>query len=180
MIREKNTVIPHYPSGGKKMIKVVYPGTFDPPHLGHLDIVKRASAIFDRVVVAVAKNPRKTLLFSMEERVDMFQHMVEDMADRVDVVGFDGLLVDFMKREGIRVIVRGVRLFTDFEYELQIALNNYKLAGVETVFMMPSQDYIHISSTIVRDIASYCGCLKDLVHPYVEERLRARFNCPRA
>ena len=159
------------------MRKVVYPGTFDPPHLGHLDIVKRASRLFDGVVVAVAKNPRRNLLFDMEERISMFREMVKDMK-MVDVKGFDGLLVDFMKSEGISVIVRGVRLFTDFEYELQIALNNYKLAKVETIFMMPSQDYIHISSTIVRDIASYCGCLKGLVHPYVEEKLKQKFQCP--
>ncbi len=158
------------------MKRAVYPGTFDPPHLGHLDIVKRAVRIFDRLVIAVARNPRKNLLFSMEERVDMFSKMVEDI-EAVEVRGFDGLLVDFMKKENLEVIVRGVRLFTDFEYELQIALNNYKLAKVETVFMMPSQDYIHISSTIVRDIASYCGCLKGLVHPYVEERLREKFGC---
>ncbi|MEJ5339449.1 MAG: pantetheine-phosphate adenylyltransferase [Aquificaceae bacterium] len=158
------------------MKRAVYPGTFDPPHLGHLDIVKRAVRIFDYLVVAVARNPRKNLLFSMEERMDMFSKMVEGIKG-VEVKGFDGLLVDFMKQEGIEVIVRGVRLFTDFEYELQIALNNYKLAKVETVFMMPSQDYIHISSTIVRDIASYCGCVKGLVHPYVEEKLRERFGC---
>jgi len=159
------------------MTKVVYPGTFDPPHLGHLDIVKRSAEIFDKVIVAVAKNPRRNLLFSMEERVDMFKNMVEELKDKVEVKGFEGLLVDFMQREGIRLIVRGVRLFTDFEYELQIALNNYKLAKVETVFMMPSQDYIHISSTIVRDIASYCGNLKGLVHPYVEQKLREKFSC---
>lgn len=158
------------------MKKAVYPGTFDPPHLGHLDIVKRALNIFDHLVVAVARNPRKNLLFTMEERVDMFSRMVEDLQG-VEVRGFDGLLVDFMKKEGIQTIVRGVRLFTDFEYELQIALNNYKLAKVETIFMMPSQDLIHISSTIVRDIASYCGCLKGLVHPYVEEKLREKFCC---
>ncbi len=158
------------------MKRAVYPGTFDPPHLGHLDIVSRASKVFDHVVVAVAKSPRKHLLFSMEERVDMFEKMVEGI-ENVEVKGFEGLLVDFMKKEGIKVIVRGVRLFTDFEYELQIALNNYKLAKVETVFMMPSQDYIHISSTIVRDIASYCGNLKGLVHPYVEERLKEKFGC---
>ncbi len=158
------------------MKRAVYPGTFDPPHLGHLDIVNRAVKIFDRLVVAVARNPRKNLLFSVEDRVDMFSKMVEDI-QAVEVRRFDGLLVDFMKRENLEVIVRGVRLFTDFEYELQIALNNYKLAKVETVFMMPSQDYIHISSTIVRDIASYCGCLKGLVHPYVEERLREKFGC---
>ncbi|RMH07505.1 MAG: pantetheine-phosphate adenylyltransferase [Aquificota bacterium] len=158
------------------MKRAVYPGTFDPPHLGHLDIVSRASKLFGHVVVAVAKSPRKHLLFSMEERVDMFEKMVEGI-ENVEVKGFEGLLVDFMKKEGIKVIVRGVRLFTDFEYELQIALNNYKLAKVETVFMMPSQDYIHISSTIVRDIASYCGNLKGLVHPYVEERLKEKFGC---
>lgn len=158
------------------MKKAVYPGTFDPPHLGHLDIVNRALKLFDHVVVAVAKNPRKSLLFNVEERVDMFTQMVKDIK-KVEVKGFDGLLVDFMKKERLEVIVRGVRLFTDFEYELQIALNNYKLAKVETVFLMPSQDYIHISSTIVRDIASYCGCLKGLVHPYVEKKLKERFGC---
>lgn len=158
------------------MRKAVYPGTFDPPHLGHMDIVKRALKLFDHVVIAVAKSPRKSLLFDVEERVEMFRKMVEGFQN-VEVKAFDGLLVSFMKREGIEVIVRGVRLFTDFEYEMQIALNNYKLAKVETIFLMPSQDYIHISSTIVRDIASYCGCLKGLVHPYVEEKLKEKFQC---
>ncbi|WP_448587719.1 pantetheine-phosphate adenylyltransferase [Thermocrinis sp.] len=159
------------------MIKVVYPGTFDPPHLGHLDIVKRSCALFDKVVIAIAKSPRKNLLFSLEERLDMFRAMVEELSPKVEVKGFDGLLVDFMKKEDIKVIVRGVRLFTDFEYELQIALNNNNLAGVETIFMMPSQDYIHISSTIVRDIASYCGNLEGLVHPYVAKKLKEKFGC---
>ncbi|RUM30085.1 MAG: pantetheine-phosphate adenylyltransferase [Aquifex sp.] len=156
--------------------RVVYPGTFDPPHYGHLDIVRRSARIFDEVVVAIAKKPRKFLLFEAEERVEMFKKMVEDLPN-VKVKMFDCLLVDFMKKEGINVIVRGVRLFTDFEYELQIALTNYKLAGVETVFMMPSQEYIHISSTIVRDVASYCGDLDDMVHPYVKQKLREKFNC---
>jgi len=115
------------------MKKAVYPGTFDPPHLGHLDIVVRSLRIFDRVVVAVAESPRKQLLFPVEERVSMFREMVKDVGDRVEVKAFSSLLVDFMKKEGIGVILRGVRLFTDFEYELQIALTNYKLAGVETV-----------------------------------------------
>jgi len=160
------------------MMSVVYPGTFDPPHLGHLDIVKRSCALFDKVVVAIAKSPRKHLLFDLEERLDMFRVMVEDLGPKVEVKGFEGLLVDFMQKEGIKVIVRGVRLFTDFEYELQIALNNNKLAGVETIFMMPSQEYIHISSTIVRDIASYCGKLEGLVHPYVAKKIREKFGCP--
>jgi len=160
------------------MISVVYPGTFDPPHLGHLDIVKRSCALFEKVVVAIAKNPRKHILFDLEERLEMFRVMVKEMGSKVEVKGFDCLLVDFMKREGINVIVRGVRLFTDFEYELQIALNNNKLAGVETIFMMPSQEYIHISSTIVREIASYCGKLEGLVHPYVAKKLKEKFGCP--
>ncbi len=159
------------------MHSVVYPGTFDPPHLGHLDIVERAVNIFDNVVIAIARNPRRHLLFNQEERIDMFRTMTEHLRDRVRVKGFDSLLVDFMKKENIKVIVRGVRLFTDFEYELQIAMTNFKLAGVETIFMMPSQEYIHISSTIVRDIASYCGNLDGIVHPYVKLRLKERFGC---
>ncbi len=159
------------------MKKAVYPGTFDPPHLGHLDIVKRSLKIFDRVIVAIAENPRKHLLFSIEERVEMFKEMVKPLGDRVEVKSFNSLLVDFMKKEGVNIIVRGVRLFTDFEYELQIALTNYRLAQVETVFMMPSQEYIHISSTIVRDIASYCGNLEGFVHPFVAKKLREKFKC---
>ncbi len=159
------------------MKRAVYPGTFDPPHLGHLDIVERSLKIFDSITVAIAENPRKYLLFSIEDRVEMFREMVRHLGDRVEVKSFNSLLVDFMKEEGIEIIVRGVRLFTDFEYELQIALTNFKLSEVETVFMMPSQDYIHISSTIVRDVASYCGDLSGLVHPFVEKKLREKFKC---
>lgn len=159
------------------MRKAVYPGTFDPPHLGHLDIVQRGLKLFDEVIVAVAKNPRKHLLFTLEERLEMFKAMTSELGDRVRVKAFDSLLVDFMMEEGVDIIVRGVRLFTDFEYELQIALTNYKLAEVETVFMMPSQEYIHISSTIVRDVASYCGKLEGLVHPFVVSKLREKFRC---
>ncbi len=158
------------------MSEAVYPGTFDPPHLGHLDIVERSLKIFDRVVIAVAERPRRNLLFPIEERLEMFREMVKHL-NRVEVKSFNSLLVEFMRNEGIQIAVRGVRLFTDFEYELQIALTNYKLAEVETVFMMPSQEYIHISSTIVRDVASYCGDLSGLVHPFVERKLRERFGC---
>ena len=160
------------------MRRAVYPGTFDPPHLGHLDIVKRSLKLFDKVIIAVAENPRKSLLFNVDERVDMFREMVKPLGDRVEVKPFNSLLVEFMKKEGVDIVVRGVRLFTDFEYELQIALTNLKLAGVETVFMMPSQEYIHISSTIVRDVASYCGNLEGFVHPYVAQKLKEKFNCP--
>jgi len=157
------------------MKKAVYPGTFDPPHLGHLDIARRSLEIFDHLIIAVAERPRKDLLFSIEERMEMFREMVKDLGGRVEVKSFDSLLVDFMRREGIKFTVRGVRLFTDFEYELQIALTNFRLAGVETIFMMPSQEFIHISSTIVRDVASYRGDLRGLVHPFVEKKLREKF-----
>ena len=124
------------------MVKVVYPGTFDPPHYGHLDIVKRASKLFDKIYIAVALNRAKKPLFSLEERVKLFQDAVKDLKlDRkVEVVGFDTLLVQLMEKLKVNSILRGVRLFTVFEYELQISLTNYKLAKVETLFMMPSQE----------------------------------------
>lgn len=163
------------------MLSVVYPGTFDPVHYGHLDIVKRAYKIFDRIYIAVADNPAKGPLFSLEERIELFKGAVQylGLTDKVEIVGFKTLLVNLMKQLKVNIILRSVRLFTDFEYELQISLTNYKLAEVETLFMMPSQDYIHISSTIVKDIARHGGCLKDLVPPNVEEALRKKFgeNC---
>jgi len=160
------------------MVKVVYPGTFDPPHYGHLDIVKRASKLFDKIYIAVALNRAKKPLFSLEERVKLFQDAVKDLKldHKVEVVGFDTLLVQLMEKLKVNTILRGVRLFTDFEYELQISLTNYKLAKVETLFMMPSQEYIHISSTIVKDIARHGGCLKGLVPPNVERALKEKFK----
>jgi pantetheine-phosphate adenylyltransferase len=156
---------------------VVYPGTFDPVHFGHLDIVKRACRIFDRVVVAVAENPAKKPLFSLEERIELFRKTLdcEGLTEKVEVLGFNTLLVDLLKELNTNLVLRGIRLFTDFEYELQIAFTNFKLAGVETLFMMPSQDYIHISSTIVKDVARHGGDLKNLVPPVVEEALRMKF-----
>jgi len=154
----------------------VYPGTFDPVHYGHLDIVKRALNIFEYVVVAIAKNPKKKPLFSVEERVEMFKVSVKDFeAERVIIEPFDGLLVNFMKKYNTKIIVRGVRLFTDFEYELQIAMTNYNLDRVETLFLMPSQELIHISSSIVKDIAFHHGDLSSMVHPFVEKKLEEKF-----
>ncbi len=149
----------------------VYPGTFDPVHLGHLDIVKRALNIFDYIVVAIAKNPRKKPLFTLEERVDMFRKCIKEYEDRIIVEPFEGLLVNFMKKYNTKIIIRGVRLFTDFEYELQIAMTNYNLDNVETLFLMPSQELIHISSTIVKDVALHHGDVSNMVCPYVKEKL---------
>lgn len=154
----------------------VYPGTFDPVHLGHLDIVKRALNIFETVVVAIAENPKKKPVFTVDERVDMFRESVKEYGDRVIVEPFCGLLVDFVKKYDTKIIIRGVRLFTDFEYELQIAMTNYKLDGVETFFMMPSQELIHISSTIVKDVAFHNGDVSNMVSPYVAEKLKEKFD----
>lgn len=149
----------------------VYPGTFDPVHFGHLDIVKRALNIFETVIVAVAENPKKKPLFSIEERVKIFEEAVKDYRGRVIVEPFSGLLVDFMKKYNTKIIVRGVRLFTDFEYELQIAMTNYKLDGVETFFMMPSQELIHISSSIVKDVALNGGDVSSMVTEFAKQML---------
>ena len=155
----------------------VYPGTFDPVHLGHIDIIERALKIFETVVIAVASNPKKNPLFSLEERVDMIKNSIKNHKDRVIVEGFDTLLIDFMKKYDTHIIIRGVRLFTDFEYELQIAMTNYNLDKVETFFMMPSQELIHISSSIVKDVAFHKGDVSKLVPNYVEKKLKEKFKC---
>lgn len=149
----------------------VYPGTFDPVHFGHLDIVKRALNIFETVIVAIADNPKKKPFFSIQERVEIFEDAVKEYKNRVIVEPFSGLLVDFMKKYDTKIIVRGVRLFTDFEYELQIAMTNYKLAGVETFFMMPSQELIHISSSIVKDVAFNGGDVSSMVTEFAQNML---------
>ncbi len=155
----------------------VYPGTFDPFHNGHLDIVKRALKIFETVIIAVAENPRKKPMFTLEERVDMIKNSLKEYKDRVVVEGFDTLLVDFMKKHDTNIVIRGVRLFTDFEYELQIAMTNYNLDKVETFFMMPSQELIHISSSIVKDVALHNGDVSKMVPKFVEEKLREKIKC---
>jgi pantetheine-phosphate adenylyltransferase len=154
----------------------VYPGTFDPFHYGHLDIIRRALNIFETVVIAVAANPKKKPLFTLEERVDMIKNSIKDYEDRVVVKGFDTLLVKFMKKYDTHIIIRGVRLFTDFEYELQIAITNYNLDKAETFFMMPSQEFIHISSTIVKDVAFHKGDVSKMVPEYVEKKLKEKFK----
>ena len=155
----------------------VYPGTFDPFHNGHLDIVKRALKIFEKVIIAVAKNPRKKPLFTLEERVDMVKQSLKEYEDRVIVEGFDTLLVDFMKKHNTNIVIRGVRLFTDFEYELQIAMTNFNLDKIETFFMMPSQELIHISSSIVKDVALHNGDISKMVPKFVEKKLKEKIKC---
>jgi pantetheine-phosphate adenylyltransferase len=157
--------------------KAVYPGSFDPLTFGHLDVVERSVRLFDRVIVAILTNPAKESLFSVEERCDMIDKAVRKRFPNVEVDVFHGLLVDYVKEKDAQVIVRGIRAVTDYEYEFQMALMNRRLApGVETVFMMPAEQYSYLSSRLVKEIASLGGSVEGLVPPQVEKRLRKRFR----
>jgi pantetheine-phosphate adenylyltransferase len=157
--------------------KAVYPGSFDPLTFGHLDVVERSVRLFDRVVIAILTNPAKEALFSVEERCDMIDKAVRKRFPNVEVDVFHGLLVDYVKEKDAQVIVRGIRAVTDYEYEFQMALMNRRLApGVETVFMMPAEQYSYLSSRLVKEIASLGGSVEGLVPPQVEKRLKKRFR----
>jgi pantetheine-phosphate adenylyltransferase len=149
----------------------VYAGSFDPVHNGHLDIVERCRKVFDEVIVAVLANQEKAPTFSADERVEMIRHELADCED-CRVESFDGLLVDFMDTVHARTIVRGLRAVSDFEYEFQMALMNRRLnPAVETVFMMPREDYIYLSSRLVKEVFFFGGNLGGLVPPGVLDRL---------
>jgi pantetheine-phosphate adenylyltransferase len=154
----------------------VYPGTFDPVTNGHIDLVERSLRIFDELIVAVAANPKKEPLFSLEERIDMIRRVVTRYP-RVKIEGFDGLLVDYVKRKKAVGIIRGLRAVSDFEYEMQMALMNRRLDNdIETVFLMPNEEYSFITSTIVREAASYGGDVSSLVPRVVVEKLKKKFK----
>jgi len=158
----------------------VYAGSFDPVHNGHLDIVARCRPIFDEVIVAVLHNEEKAPLFTVEERVEMIRELVGGNGF-CRVESFSGLLVDFMERAGARTIVRGLRAVSDFEYEFQMALMNRHLnPRVETVFMMPKEEYSYLSSRLVKEVARFGGDVGGLVPPSVLERLARRFEPARA
>ena len=151
-------------------------GTFDPFTLGHLDVIERASRIFPRVVIGVATRPGKTPLFNLDERSDLVRQSTGHIKG-VEVESFDGLLVDFALSKKIRVIVRGLRAFSDFEYEFQMALMNRKLKSeIETIFLMPKQDYSYVSSSNVRGVAELGGDISPFVPPPVHRALKARFG----
>jgi pantetheine-phosphate adenylyltransferase len=155
-------------------IIAVYPGSFDPITLGHLDIVERSKGLFSKVIIAVLQNPQKEALFSLEERVEMTREVCR-VYPEVEVQSFDGLLVDFAEQMGARAIIRGLRAPTDFEYELQMALMNRRLnEGVETLFMVPRETHTFVSSSLAKEIASLGGSVEGLVPPLVEERLRKK------
>jgi pantetheine-phosphate adenylyltransferase len=152
----------------------IYPGSFDPVTNGHLDLIERGTKIFDRLVVAVLRNLDKEPLFPTQERVDMLREVTRQWAN-VEVEVFDGLLVDYARKRNAQVILRGIRAFSDYEYELQMALMNRRLeSNIETVFMMPAEKYSYLSSRLVREIAHLGGDIKGLVPPVVEQRLRAK------
>ena len=154
----------------------VYPGTFDPVTNGHVDLAERSLRMFDKVIVAVAANPKKQPLFELSERIAMFKKATQGYRNLV-IEGFDGLLVDYVKEKKAIATIRGLRAVSDFELEMQMALMNRRLdEDIETVFLMPSEEYSFITSTIVKEAASYGGDISSLVPKGVVEKLRKRFG----
>jgi pantetheine-phosphate adenylyltransferase len=156
-------------------VTALCPGTFDPVTNGHVDIIERAGQQFDRVVVAVMENPGKDPLFGVEERVAMLEQATAGL-DGVEVEAFSGLLVEYARRVGARVIVKGLRAVTDFEYEIQMAQMNQRLGGVETFFMTTAPTWSYLSSSLVREVAGFGGDVRGLVPPMVVERLRDKLG----
>jgi len=151
----------------------IYPGTFDPITRGHEDLVRRAATLFDRLVLAIAESPSKQPRFPLADRVDMAREILGDI-DNVDIIGFNTLLMDFVHEQGAKVIVRGLRAVSDFEYEFQMAgMNRSVYPEVETVFLTPGEQYMFISATMVREIARLGGDVSKFVQPCVDRRLRA-------
>lgn len=159
------------------MKAAIYPGSFDPVTYGHLDVIKRASGMFDKLIVAVLDNRAKTPLFSVDERVKMLQSVTADIPN-VEVESFSGLLVDYAKNRNIHVAIRGLRAVTDFEYELQIAQTNKLLSEgqLDTVFLVTSLEYAYLSSSSVREIASFGGNIAPCVPPVVAEAVYSKFG----
>jgi pantetheine-phosphate adenylyltransferase len=159
-----------------KRIKAIYPGSFDPPTNGHLDLIERGSKIFDELVVSILRNPEKDPLFSVADRRKMLEAMTESF-DNVSVDTFDGLTVDYALRVEASVLLRGIRAISDYEYELQMALMNRKLQpGLETVFMMPAEKYSYLSSRLVREVAQLGGSIDCLVPELVAQKLREKMD----
>jgi pantetheine-phosphate adenylyltransferase len=159
------------------MKRAIYPGSFDPLTFGHIDIIERSVRLFDTVVVALLTNPQKTPLFTVEERVDIMQQILKPRFPTVEIDVFHGLLVDYAIHQRANAIVRGIRAVTDFEYEFQMALMNRRLAPtIETVFMMPAENYSYLSSKLVKEIAELGGSVSGLVPEIVEKRLKQRFK----
>jgi pantetheine-phosphate adenylyltransferase len=157
-----------------KTLKVVYPGTFDPMTRGHEDVVRRASGLFDAVIVAVAQNPSKKPFFDLQERVQLAKELLVDCPN-VTVLGFSGLLMHFVQEQGASVVIRGLRAASDFEYEFQLAgMNRTLFPQVESIFLTPSDQYMFISSTLVREVAVLGGDVTKFVSPLVAQAIQAK------
>lgn len=158
------------------MTRAIYPGSFDPVTMGHLDIIKRASKVVDELIVSVLNNNSKSPLFSVENRVKMLEEVVKDLPN-VKVMSFEGLLVDFAKEVNAKVIVRGLRAVTDFEYELQMAQTNRIVnPKVDTMFLVTSEEYSYLSSTVLKEIARYGGALDRFAPPYIIEKVKSKYS----
>ena len=156
------------------MIKAIYPGTFDPLTRGHEELVRRAASLFDTLVLAIAESTPKRTFFTLPERIDMARAVLAD-AKNVQVIGFSGLLIDFVRKHNARVVLRGLRAVSDFEYEFQLAgMNRNLYPEMETMFLTPSEQHMFISATLVREIASLGGDVSKFVHPLVEKNLKAK------
>ena len=155
-------------------VSALYPGTFDPPTNGHLDLIERGSKLFDRLIVAILSNPTKDPLFTVEERVEMLKESTASLKN-VSVATFDGLMVEFARKQGASAVLRGIRAISDYEYEFQMALMNRRLAPeIETVFLQPAGRYSFVSSRMLKDVVSFGGDVSGLVPPNVLKRLRGR------
>jgi len=156
--------------------RAMYPGTFDPFTNGHNDLVRRACRIFEKVVVAIAANPGKAPMFTLDQRVDLARRVLADLPN-VEVTGYTGLTVEFARKHGLNVIVRGLRAVSDFEFEFQLAtMSRHLSTEVETVFLTPTEQFNFISSTLIREIATLGGNVSEFVHPIVAEAMKARFG----
>ena len=158
-----------------KFVRAIFPGSFDPITNGHLDVVRRGMRLFDELIIAVGCSPVKNQLFTPEERVEMIAGLIADWPG-VLVESFDGLTVEYAAQRGADVILRGLRSLTDVQYEFQLAMTNRAVAGIETIFIMTSEQYGFTSSTLIREIASLGGDLSNLIPESVQRRLESRFN----